>query len=73
MTVWLLRLVISTAKYRDIRDIPQFGGVIFGIMESRMETTIIGYIGIVGYILGMCWDNGKWKLPSVVFEFSVSR
>ena len=40
------------------------------MMESRMETTIIGYIGIVGYILGICWDNGKWKLPSGVSEIS---
>ena len=24
-----------------------------------METTIMGYLGIVGYILGYYWDNGK--------------
>ena len=24
-----------------------------------METTIMGYIGILGYILGIYWDNGK--------------
>ena len=24
-----------------------------------METTIMGYIGIIGYILGLYWDNGK--------------
>ena len=24
-----------------------------------METTIMGYIGIIGYILGLDWDNGK--------------
>ena len=24
-----------------------------------METTIMGYIGIIGYILGFYWDNGK--------------
>ena len=23
-----------------------------GIMENQMETTIMGYIGIIGYILG---------------------
>ena len=27
-----------------------------GIMEKKMETTIMGYIG---YILGLYWDNGK--------------
>ena len=30
-----------------------------GIMEDNMETTIMGYIGIIGYILGLYWDNGK--------------
>ena len=30
-----------------------------GIMENEMETTIMGYIGIIGYILGLYWDNGK--------------
>ena len=30
-----------------------------GIMENQMETTMMGYIGIIGYILGLCWDNGK--------------
>ena len=36
------------------------------MMEKKMETTIMGYIGIiVGYIgiieciLGLYWDNGK--------------
>ena len=24
-----------------------------------METTIRGYIGIIGYMLGLYWDNGK--------------
>ena len=24
-----------------------------------METTIMGYIGIIGYILGYYWDNGR--------------
>ena len=24
-----------------------------------MEITIIGYIGIIGYILGLYWDDGK--------------
>ena len=30
-----------------------------GIMEKKMETTIMGYIGILGYRLGLYWDNGK--------------
>ena len=25
-------------------------GVIWGIMENKMETTIMGYMGIVGYM-----------------------
>ena len=35
-----------------------------GIMEKKMETTIMGFIGIIGYMLGLYWDNGKrtWKL-----------
>ena len=24
-----------------------------------METTITGYLGIIRYILGLFWDNGK--------------
>ena len=28
-------------------------------MEKKMETTIMGYIGIIGYILGFYRDNGK--------------
>ena len=28
-------------------------------MENEMETTIMGYIGIMGYMLGLYWDNGK--------------
>ena len=28
-------------------------------MENKMETTIMGYIGIIGYMLGLYWDNGK--------------
>ena len=28
-------------------------------MEKKMETTIMGYIGVLGYILGLYWDNGK--------------
>ena len=24
-----------------------------------METTTIGYMGIIGYILGLYWDHGK--------------
>ena len=27
-------------------------GVIWGIMEKKMETTIMGYIGIIGYMAG---------------------
>ena len=27
--------------------------------EKKMETIIMGYIGIIGYILGLYWDNGK--------------
>ena len=27
-------------------------GVILGVMEKKMETMIMGYIGIIGYILG---------------------
>ena len=31
-----------------------------GIMEKNMETTIMGEIGIIGYIYwGLYWDNGK--------------
>ena len=30
-----------------------------GIMEKKMETTTMGYIGIIGYILGLYGDNGK--------------
>ena len=32
-----------------------------GIMEKKMETTgiIWGYIGILGYIYRVYWDNGK--------------
>ena len=26
-----------------------------------METTIVGYLGIMGYILGVLGDNGKEK------------
>ena len=29
------------------------------LMEKNIETTIMGYIGIIGYILGLYWDNGK--------------
>ena len=28
-------------------------------MEKKMETAIMGYIGIIGYILGLYGDNGK--------------
>ena len=27
-------------------------------MEKKMETTIMGDIGVVGYILGIYWDDG---------------
>ena len=30
-----------------------------GIMETKMETTIMGYIGILGTILGLYWDIGS--------------
>ena len=31
-----------------------------GIMEKKMETTIMGlYRDYIGYILGLYWDNGK--------------
>ena len=32
-----------------------------GIVEKKMETIgiIWGFIGIIGYILGLHWDNGK--------------
>ena len=26
-----------------------------------METTIMGYMGIIGYILGLYMDNGKYN------------
>ena len=29
-----------------------------GIMEKKMETTIV-YWGYIGVILGLYWDNGK--------------
>ena len=30
-----------------------------GIMEKKMETTIMGDIGIIRYMLGIYWDNGE--------------
>ena len=30
-----------------------------GITENKIKTTIMGYIGFIGYILGLYWDNGK--------------
>ena len=42
-------------------------GCYVGIMEKKMETTIMGlyiYIGIMGYILGLCRDNGKEKMET---------
>ena len=29
------------------------GTRVIGTMEKKMETTLIGYIGIIGYILGL--------------------
>ena len=29
------------------------------MMESRMESTIMGYIGYIGIIFGLQWENGK--------------
>ena len=34
------------------------GGSI-GIVENKMEASIVGYMGFVGYRLGLYWDNGK--------------
>ena len=28
-------------------------------METKKASTTTGYIGVIGYILGMYWDNGK--------------
>ena len=30
-----------------------------GIMEKKMETTIMGCMGIIGYVLVLYWENGK--------------
>ena len=30
-----------------------------GIMEKKMETTIMGFIGIIEYMLGLYRDYGK--------------
>ena len=30
-----------------------------GTMEKRRETTIVGYVWDIGYILGLFWDYGK--------------
>ena len=43
-------LVVTTGACVDI-----YWGYI-GIMEKKMETIIMGYIG---YISGLYWDNGK--------------
>ena len=42
-------------------------GVYIGIMETKMESTLMGYIGILGYILGKPWAQkhllgGPWYL-----------
>ena len=36
----------------------KLGGYI-GIVEKKMETTTMGYIRSIGYILGSYWDNAK--------------
>ena len=33
--------------------------VYIGRMEQKMKTTIMGYIGLIGYILELYKDNGK--------------
>ena len=35
-------------------------GLIHGIMEKKMETTIMGYIGSIGYILGLSRGYGVY-------------
>ena len=37
------------------------GGGYIGIMEKKMGTTgiIVVFIRVIGYILGLYWDNGK--------------
>ena len=45
-------------------------GVLIGIMENKMETTIMGYMGIIGHILGFrVWGLGfgVWGLGSRVW------
>ena len=39
-------------------------------MENEMETTIMGYIGIIGYILGLrVWGLGFWILGKLCCNF----
>ena len=43
------------------------GFKVFWIMENKIETTTMGYIGIIGYILGLYRGyigimENKWKL-----------
>ena len=52
------------------------------LLTKKMETPIKGYIGtIIGYVLGLYWDNGKengnsynglykdyYKYPSFIFS-----
>ena len=40
-------------------------------MEKKMETTIIGYI--VGYILGLWWDNGKENEATIRGYIRITR
>ena len=37
-------------------------GLYWGIMENEMETTIMGYIGIIGY-MGGCQNYGPFLDP----------
>ena len=44
-----------------------------GIMEKKMETTIMGYIGIIGYILGLRRRRNNRGLGFMVFTVSGFR
>ena len=50
---------------QDFFHQPNLGGYI-GKMEKKMETMIMGRIEIIGYILGLYWDNGK-ETPNCKF------
>ena len=43
-------------------SLPLYIGVIWGIMEKKMETTIMGYIGIIGY-MGACQIEVLFGVP----------